>query len=270
MKKNLFTFYWLILIPILMILGCASEPIIHDYGIHGNSKNPANLSILRIIAKEGMLTVRTFNNEEVEWSSGENKKGNVVQIPSGENNLTLTYTAFRPSQENMMTSGGLIGLTNNIVMQVKRKNAPEHDTDKIILNYNFYPGAEYDLVFVKDKSKNKSYAAVEVIPRIGAPSRQAKGYGSTTPTSPVAASATASTSISASTAISYYFNLKNNPVGPYTINELKEFSRKGEFTKNSLVWKEGMPQWVRAETVNELSEIWKSLPPPLPPPLPSR
>lgn len=54
----------------------------------------------------------------------------------------------------------------------------------------------------------------------------------------------------------YYYSDGNNQLGPLPIDELK-----GKINRETLVWKEGMPQWIRAADIEELENI---LPPPLP------
>lgn len=54
----------------------------------------------------------------------------------------------------------------------------------------------------------------------------------------------------------YYYSDGNNQLGPLPIDELK-----GKINRETLVWKEGMPQWIRAAEMEELQNI---LPPPLP------
>jgi hypothetical protein len=65
-----------------------------------------------------------------------------------------------------------------------------------------------------------------------------------------------------------YFILENNKhEGPYTIEELKA---KG-ITRDTLVWKEGLPAWVAASEVEELDYILPApvpVKPPVPPPPP--
>jgi len=51
----------------------------------------------------------------------------------------------------------------------------------------------------------------------------------------------------------------------HTVDELRELVRQGRVTRQTLVWREGMDQWVPAGTVTELSGILPVVPPPLPP-----
>jgi hypothetical protein len=52
--------------------------------------------------------------------------------------------------------------------------------------------------------------------------------------------------------------------GPFTIDQLREEVAAGRFTRGTLAWRSGMPNWVAAETVPDLSGLFASVPPPLP------
>lgn len=58
----------------------------------------------------------------------------------------------------------------------------------------------------------------------------------------------------------YYYSENNDQKGPFTLEELKEKRLK----KSTLVWTDGLMDWVRAETIKELKDIVLSEPPPLP------
>lgn len=55
---------------------------------------------------------------------------------------------------------------------------------------------------------------------------------------------------------SYYVAKDGKPTGPYDINKLKELISIGELLANSLVWKQGMASWVKAEIVDELKGLF--------------
>jgi hypothetical protein len=65
----------------------------------------------------------------------------------------------------------------------------------------------------------------------------------------------------------YYIEINGKPKGPFTIEELKEIP----ITKESVVWKEGLPDWVKATEIEEINKLIKIpvepnkiIPPPLP------
>lgn len=62
----------------------------------------------------------------------------------------------------------------------------------------------------------------------------------------------------------YYVAVNGQSSGPFDLKTLETMVEKGEFNKDCLVWKKGMADWVKAETVEELKEILNSLPPALP------
>ena len=65
--------------------------------------------------------------------------------------------------------------------------------------------------------------------------------------------------------VGYYVAIDGKQKGPYDISALVKMKEKGTFTSDTLVWKEGMENWIRAEEVEEVSKLFKaSTPPPLP------
>jgi len=65
----------------------------------------------------------------------------------------------------------------------------------------------------------------------------------------------------------YNVALNGKSTGPYDITTLKQMVINGTFTKDSLVWKAGMDNWITAGSVAELSILFSSIPPipPVPP-----
>ncbi len=68
----------------------------------------------------------------------------------------------------------------------------------------------------------------------------------------------------------YFIHIDDIQKGPYSITELKEQN----ITRDTLVWFEGAESWMKANDIEDLKEIFKSIPPPLltkapiiPPPL---
>lgn len=61
--------------------------------------------------------------------------------------------------------------------------------------------------------------------------------------------------------ISYQIAVNGQATGPYDENQLKGMIGQNTFTKDSLVWKPGMANWVKAETVSELANLFTSVPP---------
>ena len=63
----------------------------------------------------------------------------------------------------------------------------------------------------------------------------------------------------------YHVAINGQATEPYDINILSQMAAAGTFTKASLVWKQGMENWVAAETVQELQPVFGSVVPPVPP-----
>ena len=62
----------------------------------------------------------------------------------------------------------------------------------------------------------------------------------------------------------YNVAVNGQATGPYDINTLQQMAMSGQFTANSLVWKAGMPQWAKADTVEELQDVFANVMPPIP------
>jgi hypothetical protein len=53
--------------------------------------------------------------------------------------------------------------------------------------------------------------------------------------------------------------------GPFGIDALRGHVSGGQLTRETLVWKQGMPAWTPAGEVPELAPLFAAAPPPLPP-----
>lgn len=62
----------------------------------------------------------------------------------------------------------------------------------------------------------------------------------------------------------YYLAVDGKPAGPYDLNTLKSMVPSNAFNKESLVWKEGMSEWAKAGSVEELKAVLGSEMPPIP------
>lgn len=61
----------------------------------------------------------------------------------------------------------------------------------------------------------------------------------------------------------YHVAVNGQPTGPFDIATLTGMAASGQFTKSSFVWKAGMPNWERAETVEELKGVLEQANPPV-------
>lgn len=69
----------------------------------------------------------------------------------------------------------------------------------------------------------------------------------------------------------YHVAVNGQATGPYAVNVLAQMALTGSFSADSLVWKNGMANWEKAETIDELKVIFLQTPPPIPggmPPVP--
>lgn len=64
---------------------------------------------------------------------------------------------------------------------------------------------------------------------------------------------------------SYNVAVNGQATGPYDINVLRQMVLSGQFVASSMVWKAGMAEWVRADSVDELKDLFANIMPPIPP-----
>lgn len=63
----------------------------------------------------------------------------------------------------------------------------------------------------------------------------------------------------------YHVAVNGQVTGPFDATTLAQMVASGQLTANSLVWKNGMAQWAKAGTVDELKNIFANVMPPIPP-----
>lgn len=66
--------------------------------------------------------------------------------------------------------------------------------------------------------------------------------------------------------ISYYVALFGQPAGPFDMPTLKKMVGEGNLKEDTLVWKDGMDNWVAAGSVEELGTLFEggNTPPAIP------
>ncbi len=64
----------------------------------------------------------------------------------------------------------------------------------------------------------------------------------------------------------YYVGVNGQQMGPFDVNILRQMAQMGQVNGQTQVWTQGMPQWVPASTVPELSTIFASQPMGMTPP----
>lgn len=62
----------------------------------------------------------------------------------------------------------------------------------------------------------------------------------------------------------YFVALNGQQAGPFDTNTISSMIAQGQITRETLVWKQGMPAWAAASTVAELSMFFGAVPPPMP------
>lgn len=65
--------------------------------------------------------------------------------------------------------------------------------------------------------------------------------------------------------VAYHVAINGQAAGPFDLSALTQMVAAGQFTADSLVWKNGMAQWAKAGTVDELKNMFTSAMPPIPP-----
>ena len=62
----------------------------------------------------------------------------------------------------------------------------------------------------------------------------------------------------------YNVAVNGRATGPYDVNTLRQMAVAGQFMAESLVWKAGMTDWVRADSIDELKGLFGDVMPPIP------
>ena len=65
--------------------------------------------------------------------------------------------------------------------------------------------------------------------------------------------------------VAYHVAVNGQATGPFDISVLAQMATAGQLTADSLVWKNGMAQWAKAGTVDELKNLFANVIPPIPP-----
>ena len=59
----------------------------------------------------------------------------------------------------------------------------------------------------------------------------------------------------------YYVAADGKSTGPFDMPTLKNMALSGQFSASSLVWKQGMSEWSKAENIEELKNMFSTIPP---------
>lgn len=61
--------------------------------------------------------------------------------------------------------------------------------------------------------------------------------------------------------VAYHVAVNGQATGPFDVSVLAQMVTAGQFTADSLVWKSGMEQWAKAGTIDELKNLFSTVPP---------
>lgn len=61
--------------------------------------------------------------------------------------------------------------------------------------------------------------------------------------------------------VAYHLAVNGQSTGPYDLNMLHQMATAGQLNADSLVWKNGMSEWAKAGTIDELKSIFVVMPP---------
>lgn len=61
--------------------------------------------------------------------------------------------------------------------------------------------------------------------------------------------------------VAYYVAVNGQAIGPFDINTMSQMALSGQITADSLVWKNGMAEWVKAGVADELKSLFTIMPP---------
>lgn len=65
-------------------------------------------------------------------------------------------------------------------------------------------------------------------------------------------------------AVTYHVALNGQSAGPFPVAALKPYVDQGQLKRDTLVWRQGMAEWSKAETVPEIAALFGATPPPIP------
>ena len=61
--------------------------------------------------------------------------------------------------------------------------------------------------------------------------------------------------------VAYHIAVNGQANGPFDITTLTQMANAGQLTADSLVWKNGMKEWVKASAVDDLKGLFTVMPP---------
>jgi hypothetical protein len=65
--------------------------------------------------------------------------------------------------------------------------------------------------------------------------------------------------------VQFFVAINGQQQGPYSIETLQQMIKAGSLKADSLLWKQGMANWLKASDIAEVKDLFGAVPPPLPP-----
>ena len=136
----------------------------------------------------------------------------------------------------------------------------------VVGNLQQYMGYQMGTAMEKAASNPGGGSMTDAALGIGVAMQAAKNMGS------FIESGSAPPPLGAAPTLAFFVGLGGQPAGPFDMPTLGSMARSGQIARDTLVWRQGMNEWLKANQVAELASIFAS-PPPLPgtlspPPLP--
>lgn len=69
--------------------------------------------------------------------------------------------------------------------------------------------------------------------------------------------------------VKFHIAINGQQWGPYDMNQMNQMAQNGQINVQTMVWKEGMANWMSAGQVPELATLFQPAGPPVPPPAPN-
>ncbi len=164
-----------------------------------------------------------------------------------------------------------IELTRVLVENISLPPEVEAALDKrasigVVGNLQQYMGYQMGTAMEKAASNPGGGSMTDAALGIGVAMQAAKNMGS------FIESGSAPPPLGAAPTLAFFVGLGGQPAGPFDMPTLGSMARSGQIARDTLVWRQGMNEWLKANQVAELASIFAS-PPPLPgtlspPPLP--
>ncbi len=65
--------------------------------------------------------------------------------------------------------------------------------------------------------------------------------------------------------LTFHAVINGQQAGPFDLNTLNAMVQQNQISRETLVWRQGMPTWIAAGQISELTQIFGAVPPPIPP-----